>query len=178
MTTTTIRIQTTDFDSDQPFPEASSYPDYVAERVAAILRDLSITATVECEGGHLATRVFGLDDDDLTKDFVSQIDNELWTDFCDHGYKAYSKAAFRVETLGEDGPSDGVWELEPNGECATQEEAEKCVESLVADLGYDRARIRIVTGAMEGEAETGKPADGQMIRNETSEWMDHIQGRR
>lgn len=86
-----INVTTTAYEGDVAFPEADSYPEFVAERLADLYG-----AEVDCSVGR-QTRAFlyGFDqadvnEDELTREIVSLVKVDLWDEFCAEGYKAYT----------------------------------------------------------------------------------------
>jgi hypothetical protein len=92
MTTTQKRINvtTTAFEGTD-FPEAEHYPEFVAEQLAE-----RYGAEVDCSIGSSGSRslvvLYGFDGEerDIQHEVESLLKVDLWDEFCDHGYKAYS----------------------------------------------------------------------------------------
>lgn len=88
-TTKRINVTTAAYSGDVKFPEASSYPEFVAERLAE-----RYGAEVDADDHGLETKValhgFGEDESATQDEILSLVKVDLWDEFCDHGYKAYS----------------------------------------------------------------------------------------
>lgn len=95
MTTTTrerkINIETTAYDGDAPFPEAASYPEFVAQQLVERYGE-----PVECSVGSRTQAFlygFGEDESALADEIADLVKVGLWDDFCTDGYKAFSATA-------------------------------------------------------------------------------------
>jgi hypothetical protein len=93
MTMKRINVTTTAYEGDVAFPEADSYPEFVAEELTRCLG-----VQVDCSVGGFTTKVsvygYGEEDtSDLENDVTEMVQQTLWEDFCRDGYKAYSAPA-------------------------------------------------------------------------------------
>jgi hypothetical protein len=89
MTMKRINVTTTAYEGDVEFPEAQYYPEFVASELT---RRLGVP--VECSvAGKTAAHLYGYEDReeyDLQHEIISLVKVDLWNDFCDQGYEAYS----------------------------------------------------------------------------------------
>jgi hypothetical protein len=86
-----INLTVTQYDGDQPFPEAEHYDEFCLEQIAALYPGFA----VECGfGPRTEAHVYGADLDgrDLEHEISSMLKVDLWDQFCTDGYKAYAAA--------------------------------------------------------------------------------------
>ena len=86
---TKINVTVTPYDGDE-FPEAASYPEYVATRLAAIYPGSDVSVEV---GSRTKAHVYQddmPDSSDMEAEVARLARVELWDDFCGDGYRAYT----------------------------------------------------------------------------------------
>jgi hypothetical protein len=94
-----INVELTPYEGDQPFPEAASYSEFVAERLEERY-DAEVCTYVD---SRTRVHLYGFTADlseagqrvvvDLEHEIKCLVENELWDEFCSGGYRAYTIVA-------------------------------------------------------------------------------------
>ena len=86
-----IRVVTTAYEGNVPFPESDYYPDFVATRLSEMWQQFDVSVEV---GPRIEAWIYGVDDTDveaeMTREIKSLVKIDLWDAFCAHGYAAFS----------------------------------------------------------------------------------------